>query len=211
MRTISEHGYITYPRRFDAYRWYKPIIVGLLFFVFVFICAVAIGPVTKLLFGASGSSTGYDDMDLYTAAGAFNAIGQAVLPALGLVIAALIVKDRPLSSYFSSMGGWRWGVFLKTFAVGLPLVGIPVAAFCLMQGNSGDIRFSVGGVRPPKPKRRRRFKRMLLWLAVWLQDFMRLKTNFKVPEAEAKTAPVNDGQIVINKGYVSKPEGLKPL
>ncbi len=32
-----------------------------------------------------------------------------------LLLAARIVKDRPLSSFFSSMGGWRWKVFLNTF------------------------------------------------------------------------------------------------
>ena len=145
MRTITEHGYTTYPRRFVSYAWYKPLIVGVLFFVFAFICSVAIDPITKLIFGATGSSTGYDDMDFYTAAGAFNSTVEAVLPVMGLVIAALIVRDRPLSSYFSSMGGWRWGVFMKTFAVGLILVGVPVAAFCLMHGNSGVISFTIGG------------------------------------------------------------------
>ena len=69
----------------------------------------------------------------------------------------------------------------------------------------------VGGARPPKPKKLKRLKRMLLWLAVWLQDFLRLKTHFKIAEAEDRMAPVNDGQIVINKGYTPKAEGLKSL
>ena len=60
-------------------------------------------------------------------------------------------------------------------------------------------------------KRFKRFKRMLIWLAVWLQDFLRLKTSFKMPKEDSRMKPVNDGQIVINKGYTPRPEGLKPL
>lgn len=145
MRTVSEHGFTTYPRRFNAYKWYKPLIVGALFLVFLMVCLFAIEPLTKALFGVTVSSDGYDGWDYYTAGGAFNTTAQAVAPMLCLIIAALIVKDRPISSYFSSMGGWRWGVFLKTFAVGLVLVGIPIAISCLMKGYSGTIYFTVGG------------------------------------------------------------------
>ena len=69
----------------------------------------------------------------------------------------------------------------------------------------------VGGEPPQKKKRFKRFKRMLIWLAVWLQDFLRLKTNFKMPKEDSMMKPVNNGQIVINKGYTPRPEGLKQL
>ena len=145
MRTISEHGYTTYPRRFDAYKWYKPLIVGALFSIFLIICLFAIDPITKMLFGATVGMESYDNWDYYTAAGAFNSTAQAIAPMLALLLAALIVKDRPISSYFSSMGGWRWNVFLKTFAIGLILVGLPIAIDNLMKGYSGTINFTVGG------------------------------------------------------------------
>ena len=145
MRTVSEHGFTTYPRRFDAYRWYKPLLVGALFCVFLMVCLFAIEPITKMLFGVTVSSDGYDGWDYYTAGGAFNTTAQAVAPMLCLLLAALIVKDRPISTYFSSMGGWRWDVFLKTFAVGLVLVGLPIAVSNLIKGYSGTISFTVGG------------------------------------------------------------------
>ena len=101
MRTVTEHEYTTYPRRFDAYKWYKPILVGLLFLAFDAVFSMGlINLLTKLLFGATVSSTGYDDMDFYSAAGAFNngAAADAIIPCL--IFAALIIKDRPVSSYF---------------------------------------------------------------------------------------------------------------
>ena len=71
MKTVSEHGYATYPRRFDGYKWYKPLLVGLLYAVFSIISMIVIELITKLLLSASVSSTGYDDMDFFTTAGAF--------------------------------------------------------------------------------------------------------------------------------------------
>ena len=145
MSTITEHGYATYPRRFDAYRWYKPLVAGALFIVLFLSLALVVDLATKAIFGAIPSQEGYDDMDFYTAAGAFNTAAQAVIPIPALFLAVLIVKDRPISSLFSSMGGWRWGVFLKTFAAGLVIVGVPTAVWCVMSGNAGVIRFTIGG------------------------------------------------------------------
>lgn len=146
MHNYSEHEFTLYPRRFDAYRWYKPLVVGALLGVFYLVTGLLVDPVTKLVFGVTvGQTSGYDDMDFYTAGGAFNTTMVAVLPILCLFLAVLIVKDRPISSYFSSMGGWRWDVFLKTFAAGLILVGIPTAIWCLKHGNSGTVHFTVGG------------------------------------------------------------------
>lgn len=142
----TEHEYTTYPRRFDAYRWYKPLLVGLLFLIFDAIFGLGlIELLTKALFGATVSSTGYDDMDFFSAAGAFNngAAAAAVIPCL--ILAALIVKDRPVSSYFSSMGGWRWKVFLKTLAAAFVIMGIPTIVLHLAHGRTGDMRFTIVG------------------------------------------------------------------
>ena len=146
MKTIREHDFATYPRKFDGYRWYKPLLVGILFVVFYIIFSFLIEIATKLLFSANVSSTGYDDMDFFTAAGAFNNGAAAAVVVLCLILAALIVRDRPLSSYFSSMGGWRWKVLLKTFIAGLIIVGIPSVIWFLLHGKTGDVRFTAGGL-----------------------------------------------------------------
>ena len=146
MKAVTEHEYTTYPRRFDAYRWYKPVLVGLLMVLFDAIMNLGlIDLLTKLLFGTVVSSTGYDDMDFFSAAGAFNNGAAAAAVILCLILAALIVKDRPLSSYFSSMGGWRWKVFLKTLAAAIIILGIPNIVMHVTQGRTNDIRFTIGG------------------------------------------------------------------
>lgn len=145
MKTIGEHDYATYPRRFDGYKWYKPLLVGLLYAVFSIISMIVIELITKLLLSASVSSTGYDDMDFFTTAGAFYNGAAAAVAMPCLLLAARIIKDRPISSYFSSMGGWRWKVFFKTFAAGLLIVGIPSVVWFSLPGKTGCVKFMAGG------------------------------------------------------------------
>lgn len=59
MKTGTEHEYTTYPRRFDGYRWYKPLLVGILFVIFTLILNfLGIDLITKALFGTAVHSTG---------------------------------------------------------------------------------------------------------------------------------------------------------
>lgn len=146
MGIVNEHEYTTYPRRFVAYRWYKPLLVGLLACVFSLVFnIVLLNLITKALFGTTENSSGYDDMDLFSPAGAFyNGVSAAsIIPCL--LLAALIVKDRPVSSYWSSMGGWRWKAFLKSFAAAFVILGIPSIVYHFVLGRTGDIQFTAGG------------------------------------------------------------------
>lgn len=145
MRTVPEHEYTTYPRRFNAYKWFKPLLVGLLFAVFYLILGLAVTLITKVLFGSSVASSGYDDMDFYSAAGVFYNAAAAFVFIPSLICAALIVRDRPVSSYWSSMGGWRWKVFLKTFVAAFVFLGIPTVVSHLIGGRTGDVKFTIGG------------------------------------------------------------------
>ncbi|MBO7698521.1 MAG: CPBP family intramembrane metalloprotease [Erysipelotrichaceae bacterium] len=145
MKTFTERDYITYPRNFKAYRWYKPLLVGFFFIIFLFIFNMSVEYITRTLFGTIIHESGYDEMDFFTAAGAFrnSALNACYIPSI--ILAALIVKDRPVSSYFSSMGGWRWKVFFKTLAIGLLIVAIPNMIYHALPGHTGEIRFTIGG------------------------------------------------------------------
>ena len=145
MKTLTEHDYITHPRNYKAYRWYKPLLVFLLFVIFLFVFNMTVEYITKTVFGTVITYSGYDDMDLFSAAGAFRncALNACYIPSL--ILAALIVKDRPISSYYSSMGGWRWKTFFKILAVGFILFSIPNILHYALSGRSGEIRFTLGG------------------------------------------------------------------
>ena len=146
MKNDVQRDFATYPRNFNTYKWFKPLLVGLLFFVFYFLFASLIYLITSLVFHTNISFSGYDTSDFYSAAGAFFNCGMEAIYIPSMLLAALIVKDRSFSSYLSSMGGWRWKTFLKTCAAAFVIVGIPTAVHLLLSGNTGDVRFTSGGL-----------------------------------------------------------------
>lgn len=152
-QTAKAHDYATFPRRFISYRWFKPLFVVALGFVFMLIFQIV-----TFLMGAiwahdpsfiSNVSTSYDDMNPYTGPGALSEIGgiAVLLPALAL--AALIVRDRPFSSYSSSRNGWNWSAFFKCLALAAIIMGVFTVVGMLIPGEDGGdgiIRFTFEGV-----------------------------------------------------------------
>ena len=146
MKAFKERDFITYPRQFTAYKWFKPLLVGALFLVFLFITDMAVQQITKAVFQTVVTSAGYDDLDFYSAAGAFKNCAMIACYIPSLLLAALIVRDRPISSYWSSMGGWRWDIFLKMLAVGFVIFAIPNIIPYLLAGTTGEIEFTPDGL-----------------------------------------------------------------
>lgn len=146
MKSVSKHDYPTYPRQFLAYRWFKPLLVALLFGVFFLLFTALVYLNTSLVFHTTVSSTSYDDLNFYTAAGAFFNCLMTAIHIPSFLFASLIVKDRPFSSYLSSMGGWRWKTFFRSFAAGFVIFGIPLIIRFLLNGRVTDVQFTTGGL-----------------------------------------------------------------
>lgn len=108
VRECNKNDYMTFPRQFETYKWYRPIWVLLLACLFVGIFFVGIALLYILLSGEKDFSNAN-----YYGYGALISVGitATILPALA--IASRIVKDRPFSSYSSSRGGWNWKIFFK--------------------------------------------------------------------------------------------------
>lgn len=133
----KEHSYPVYGRQFKSYRWFKPLVVFVLFFIFYLLFAVALRLVTVAAasygtsaetfteIGNSISATGYDSMDMANPWQSAINLGSvaAMLPALWL--ASVIVRDRPISSYSSSRGGWNKKVFRRALPVAFVCVSLP--------------------------------------------------------------------------------------
>ena len=112
--------FTTFPRTFKNYKWYKPILVfviGLILYLVVSAIAVLILGIfspeaAKTFFISPGTNIpGFDKID-----GAISAIMLALMIP-SLYISSKIVNDRPFSSYLTSVGGWNWGMFIKSSAV----------------------------------------------------------------------------------------------
>ena len=150
--TVRAPEYTSYPRRFLPYRWYKPILTALisaalyLFFVLilVFLC-LGVDYAT----GADHFSAllgGYDTLDAYSAVGALLTLGSIAYMIPALLIGALVVRDRPFSSYASSRGGWDFAVFFRCLCGALLLCGVPVVIQTIFFDEpTGVIRFTVAG------------------------------------------------------------------
>ena len=138
--------YITFPRTFENYRWYKPILVFILSLIILSILMVAIVAVFYLTVGPefvkSVFSGGYEALTSPMAILFTDLIIIIFIPSL--YIASKIVNDRPFSSYSSSRGGWNWKLFFKCFLIAIVIVGIPALITNLVEGGGDGInRFTV--------------------------------------------------------------------
>lgn len=138
------YEYMTFPRQFVSYRWYKPLFVLILTVLFM----AAFGTALIILSGVDvktiADQTSYDTMDYYTVKGILMSLGSVSLILPSLWIATWIVRDRPVSSMSSSRGGWNWKAFFQCFLLAIPLyiassiydvVTLPKIAF--------DVKFSL--------------------------------------------------------------------
>ena len=135
--------YITFPRTFENYKWYKPILVFIIALIIYFI----LNYVVSIVFGGI---YGWDVIDSIDAGGyeALNtAVGQ-IYTDLGIIvaipaifIAAKIVKDRPFSSYSSSRGGWNFKLYFKSLII--PLIMLLIFEALTMGEAEGTNHFTI--------------------------------------------------------------------
>ena len=148
-REVTEHGYVTYPRRFEGYKWYNPIITAIVFGIFfsifmgisLIIAIILVGDYKIIVEMSRG---GYDSFNTYTAAGIFSTLVPLAVAIPALMLTAVLRKDRPFSSYSSSRGGWNWKIFLKMMIPSLILFGIPNFIFSYEKG-ANVVQFTVIG------------------------------------------------------------------
>ncbi|MBR5642404.1 MAG: CPBP family intramembrane metalloprotease [Firmicutes bacterium] len=149
MKPVPEHEYPTYPRRFLSYRWFKPILVALIFGVIYFgatIALVAAGAIATGGFNfVQNIAGGYDTMEVSTAQGALLNLGSLAIAIPILALAALIMRDRPFSSYSSARGGWDWGLFAKLMLIAFIVCGVPILVLELIDPYPFNNQFTAAG------------------------------------------------------------------
>lgn len=147
--------YMTYPRKFASYRWFWPVLVGILFlFLYVnFQGIILMG--YAAVFGTESftqiADGGYEAMNFFDNPQGIVSIVlvAAMLPCLAL--ASYIVKDRPFSSYSSSRGnGWSWRLFSVCLVVSFLVLGLEflfslVLTF-LSNAEDVEVRFNLLGL-----------------------------------------------------------------
>ena len=137
----KKHVYPTYGRQFDSYRWFKPVFTGALFAAIYMVLTLAGIMAVRIWAGAAAGDTtgtdtmnkmmeiisgGYDTMDMSDPLQSVLQLGSLAIAIPSLWLASLIVRDRPMSSYSSSRGGWSRRVFWRCMPVAFIINGLPI-------------------------------------------------------------------------------------
>ena len=133
--------YVTFPRTFEKYKWYKPLIT----LVLVIILYIIFGFILYLVFSAIYGNTvldtvmnaGYETLNTSDVSVYFSYLSIVIFfPAI--YIASKIVRDRPFSSYASSRGGWNWKTYFKCLLVPLAIYLVYDIISILMGNETGS-------------------------------------------------------------------------
>lgn len=137
--------YLTYPKTFENYKWYKPILVFIVAFVVIMILDGLILLIFNYTMGfefvKNVFSGGYE---LFNSAIGLLFVDSFIITIIpSLYIASKIVKDRPFSSYSSSRGGWNFRLYLKALII--PLILYVSYAFIesVITGSKGTYQLSI--------------------------------------------------------------------
>ena len=137
--------YITFPKTFENYRWYKPILVFIVSLIIMFILSAVILGVFYLLVGFDFIRLvfqgGYEALTSPLAILFADLLIIVFIPSLYL--ASKVVKDRPFSSYSSSRGGWNFKLYFKALVIPLILYIIYAGAETAITGPEGTSQFSI--------------------------------------------------------------------
>ena len=94
---MPAYDFATFPRQFVSYKWYKPLLVLVLGFIFMILFQVIViffsiawtGDVSFI----SDYDFSYDGMDAYSGPGAFFMLGSIAVMLPALALAAFIVQE----------------------------------------------------------------------------------------------------------------------
>ena len=136
--------FISFPKTFEKYRWYKPILVFIIGLIIMLILQGIILVVFSAIYGENIIELfagGYEVLN--TEWGEIVSDLSVIIMIPALYIATKIVRDRPFSSYASSRGGFNFKLYLKALII--PFIALVILQ-CLdiaINGPEGTYHFSI--------------------------------------------------------------------
>ena len=136
--------FISFPKTFEKYRWYKPILVFIIGLIIMLILQGIILIVFSAIYGENFIelfTSGYEVLN--TEWGEIVSDLSVIIMIPALYIATKIVRDRPFSSYASSRGGFNFKLYLKALII--PFIALVILQ-CLdiaINGPKGTYHFSI--------------------------------------------------------------------
>lgn len=137
--------FITLPRAFEKYRWYKPILIFIIGFILMIIFQLLIEEIFSGFYGHDFVDNlmngGYEVLN-NTVAELFSDL-EIIIMIPALYLASKIVRERPFSSYISTSGRWNFKLYLKALAIPLVLFIVFNAIDTAITGPEGTFQFSL--------------------------------------------------------------------
>ena len=135
--------FITYPKTFENFKWYKPILIFIIGFIatiiFSIILVIAFESIYSVNLIESIILGGYESMN--------SPVGQVIsdlsviIMIPSLYVGAKIVNDRPFSSYISSRGGWNFKLYLKALIIPFIIMVIFLIAQIAVNGTDSNAAY----------------------------------------------------------------------
>lgn len=141
--TDYKSDFTTYAREFKGYRWYKPILVLVLTLILSSVFSLLIPIILSALGIPNATShTGYNGLNTYTTDGLVT-LAQSVIMVPSFLIAAKIVKERPISSYLYARKNWNWKLFTYPFLITVAVLIIPSVYMIIAHGLRFNNHFTL--------------------------------------------------------------------
>lgn len=137
--------YITFPKTFEKYKWYKPILVLIITLIIILILQALLSVLFNIIMGTDflkiAMKGGYE---AFTSPMVLLYIDlMIVIHIPSLYLASKIVKDRPFSSYSSSRGGWNYKLYFKALIIPIIIYLIYMSISVAIKGPEGTSHFSI--------------------------------------------------------------------
>lgn len=141
---VKNVDYVTFPKTYEKYKWYKPILVIIISFIITFILEGLIIIGSYLTGGnwfCNNCFWGWKG-GLNSAISVLSADLIIFIFIPSLYLATIIVKDRHFSSYSSSRGGWNYKLYFKSLIILVILYLIYQSLDIAINGAKGAFQFS---------------------------------------------------------------------
>lgn len=112
--------YVTFPRTFEKYKCYKPLITIVLVAILYFVFNTILTWVFQAIYGTNVIdgvvNGGYETLNASDVSVYYSYLSMVIF-APAIYIASKIVGYMPFSSYSSSRGGWNWKIYFKCLSI----------------------------------------------------------------------------------------------
>lgn len=130
--TDFKSDYTTFPKTFEKYRWYTPILVLIISYILFSVAERVLFDISYIIYPNLYNFDNVTDIVICII---------LIMAIPSIYLGTRIVRDRPFSSYLTSAGGgWNWELFAKSAAIFLAVNLIIELIMAMIFGFKLDLK-----------------------------------------------------------------------